>query len=283
MTTWRIAEDAPIETLQSVFCSTDVEQVRQALQRVGGDVITAIAQSLEEALGGSPEATRTYVSAYRCLGAGLLEEVRDRPEVVCHAEQRNPMEEGRDALWLMVELLGTGSAEAPFSPWTRYCDLADAVALDCASRVRVMIGGPRLDAPVEPITLTGSHNLVVARFLRRVRHHLNHPDDENPLERLMEVFQLNKTELGRLFGVKRQAVDGWLEHGVPGERQEKLATLLALADLLERKLKSGRIPGVARRAADAYGGETMLSLIEQDRHAELLSSVRDAFDWSTAA
>jgi hypothetical protein len=97
------------------------------------------------------------------------------------------------------------------------------------------------------------------------------------------VFQLSKSELARLFGVTRQAVDGWLAHGVPGERQEKLATLLALADLLERKLKGERIPGVARRRADAYGGRSMLELIAEDRHRELLDLTRTSFDWSAAA
>ena len=52
----------------------------------------------------------------------------------------------------------------------------------------------------------------------------------------MRVFELSKSELGRLFGVTRQAIDGWRVGGVPADRQEKLASMLALADLLERKL-----------------------------------------------
>jgi hypothetical protein len=70
---------------------------------------------------------------------------------------------------------------------------------------------------------------------------------------------------------------------VPAERQEKLAALLALCDVLERKLKRDRIAGVARREAAAYGGHTMLQMIADDRHRELLESVRDAFDWSQPA
>jgi transcriptional regulator with XRE-family HTH domain len=107
--------------------------------------------------------------------------------------------------------------------------------------------------------------------------------DEHPLRRLMEAFELSKTELGSLFGVRRQAVDQWLERGVPSERQEKVQTLLAIADLLERKLKPGRLAGVARRPADAYGGKTMLELIAADRHRELLELVRESFDWASAA
>jgi hypothetical protein len=99
----------------------------------------------------------------------------------------------------------------------------------------------------------------------------------------MEAFDLSKSELGRLFGVSRQAIDGWLVKGVPSERQEKLATLLAVTDLLERKLKAGRLPGIARRAAAAYDGQTMLDLMAADRHDELLAKVRESFDWASAA
>ena len=90
-------------------------------------------------------------------------------------------------------------------------------------------------------------------------------------------------ELASLFGVRRQAVDQWLARGIPSERQEKVQTLVAVCDLLERKLKPGRLAGVARRPADAYGGKTMLELIAANRHRELLELVRDSFDWASAA
>ena len=152
------------------------------------------------------------------------------------------------------------------------------------SRVRQLIGlsGLRLaqaDAGVGDVV----DDLAAWRFLRRVRFYLNHPDGEHPLRRLMDEFELSKTELGSLFGVRRQAVDQWLERGVPAERQEKVQTLLAITDLLERKLKPGRLAGAARRPADAYGGKTMLELISEDRHRELLELVRDSFDWASAA
>jgi len=100
---------------------------------------------------------------------------------------------------------------------------------------------------------------------------------------LAPLGQLQIGALASLFGVRRQAVDQWLERGVPSERQEKVQTLIAICDLLERKLKPGRLAGVARRPADAYGGKTMLELIAADQHRELLELVRDSFDWATAA
>jgi phage terminase Nu1 subunit (DNA packaging protein) len=100
------------------------------------------------------------------------------------------------------------------------------------------------------------------------------------LTSVQEPFELNKTDTARLFGVSRQAVDAWHESGVPPARQEKAATVAAIADLLSKRLKSERIPGVARRPADAYGGLTMLEMIQCNRHAELLALTRGSFDWS---
>jgi hypothetical protein len=62
-----------------------------------------------------------------------------------------------------------------------------------------------------------------------------------------------------------------------------VATISSIADLLERKLKPGRVAGIARRAAPAYGGKTMLELIAEERHDELLEITRRSFDWATAA
>ena len=101
------------------------------------------------------------------------------------------------------------------------------------------------------------------------------------LDGIEEPLALSKTELGRLFGVTRQAVDGWHLHGVPAARQAKAATVAAIVDLLSHRLKRERIPGVARRPARAYGGLTMLEMIERDRHEELLELTRRSFDWAS--
>ena len=103
------------------------------------------------------------------------------------------------------------------------------------------------------------------------------------LDEIQVAFGLSKSELGRLFGVSRQAVDQWRVRGLPSNRQEKAATVAATADLLSHQLKAERLPGIARRPAAAYGGSTMLEMIARDRHRELLEGVRRTFDWSTTA
>jgi DNA-binding XRE family transcriptional regulator len=266
----------------------NLQRVRRALRELdGGELLPALGAQLALALRGSDDATREYVRCYHVLTLRVLDEAhRARPDVVVR------MADGQLALLDIkgsprrapVEALETASAEAPFGPWTARFPLEEAVALDLASRVAQLIGLRALDlAPADPGLGEVVDDLTARRFLRRVRFHLNHPDEEHPLVRVMDAFELSKTELASLFGVRRQAVDQWLERGVPSERQEKMQTLLAICDLLERKLKPGRLAGVARRPADAYGGKTMLELIAADRHRELLELVRDSFDWASAA
>jgi hypothetical protein len=277
----------PSKTTSPLF-ARDPERVRRALSELeDGALLPPLGSRLARALEGSDEATREYVRCFHVLTLLVLDEAhRARPDLVVRtADGHLAVVDVKGApRRAPVEALETASAEAPFGPWTARFPLEEAVALDLTSRVRQLIGLRALElepgkTPVGEIP----DDLTAQRFLRRVRFHLNHPDDEHPLRRLMDAFDLSKTELGSLFGVRRQAVDQWLDRGVPPERQEKVQTLVAICDLLERKLKAGRLAGVARRPADAYGGKTMLELIAEDRHRELLELVRDSFDWTSAA
>ena len=103
------------------------------------------------------------------------------------------------------------------------------------------------------------------------------------LERSQEVFGLTTSDVARLYGVSRQAVDQWHDRGIPAAHQQKAAAVAAVADLLSHRLKPERIPGIARRPAGAYGDRTMLEMIAQDRHLELLDEVRRSFDWAATA
>jgi hypothetical protein len=273
---------------QTLFRAREPERVRGALRQLkDGRLLASLESPLELALHGSDEATREYVRGYRELTTCLLVNAHR-----IHQDLVVVTEEGEVALVdgngqparAPIGALENGAAEAPFTPWVARYELADAVGLDLTSRARVVLGDRALNPPATdngwaPI----GDDLDAQRFIRRVRHFLNHPEARHPLHRIAEAFGLSKTELGGLFGVRRQAVDQWLARGVPPERQEKVATLDALVDVLERKLKPGRLPGVARRPAAAYGGETMLDLIRQDRQRELLDLVHASFDWATAA
>jgi transcriptional regulator with XRE-family HTH domain len=268
-----------------VFTAPDAEHAVRALHELdGGELLASLSRNLSDALSGSDAATRRYVADYRRLTGALLAAGRDlRPDLIVQNGRALTLRDGKGRpAEALIGVLENGSAEAPFTNWGAG-DLAlhEAAALHLANRLRAILGLSVLPEP--PSTPAVEDDVAAQRFLRRVRFHLNHPDSENPLRRIMDAFALSKTDVARLFGVSRQAVDGWLAGGVPPERQEKIATLLALCDVLQRKLKADRLPGVARRPADAYGGRTMLELIAAGRHGELLQSVRDSFDWQNAA
>src|SRR3954449_10882100 len=98
------------------------------------------------------------------------------------------------------------------------------------------------------------------------------------LDPIAERFELSETELGRLFGVSRQAVGQWRERGVPSNRMAKVTTVAAIGDLLGHQLKAERIPGVARRPADAYGGLSMLGRTESAKQDGLRMRTRRSLD-----
>lgn len=236
-----------------------------------GELLSSLSQCLPDALHGSEDATRVYVAAYRRLTDALLEQGRtlcpdrivETPAGLTFCDAR-----GRPAIAL-TDVLESLSVEAPFTSWTLQLPVAEAVAVHLVNRMREMLSCPLLTEPSEPPEV--EDDLAAQRFIRWVRFHLNRPDAANPLRRVMEALELSKTETASLFGVSRQAIGQWVADGVPTERQEKLATLLALCDLLERKLKADRLPGIARRPAEVYGGLTMLELVAEDRHNELLA------------
>jgi len=268
-----------------LFEATDADEVRVALRSVVDALIVELQRHLDEALRGSDDAARNYVRSCRSLADALLEQGRGaRPDLILdgYDGRLTVADANGHAAGALLGVLENASVDAPFLSWTATFESGDAVALELVNRLRMLVGARTLAPPAAPVP-PPVDDLAAQRFQRRVRHYLNHPEDENPLLRLLALFALSKSELGRLFGVTRQSIDGWLAHGVPSDRQEKLATLLALADLLERKLKPRRIPGVARRPAEAYGGGTMLELIASDRQRELLELVRESFDWSQAA
>jgi hypothetical protein len=273
---------APEEAF-GIFTAPDVGGVIEALHTRHHNLLVALERHLPDALHGSLEATRCYVDGYRRLTNALLLEARAlRPDRFASPEHGLTLcDAAGQPTAALLDALENSSTEAPFTTWTRTLSVSDAAAVHLANRCRALLGCPVLTEPREPPRV--DDDLSALRFLRRVRFQLNHPDTMNPLRRIMEAFDLTKTDTAHLFGVTRQAISQWLDDGVPVDRQEKLTALLALLDILQRKLKADRLPGIARRAAEAYGGLTMMEMIAADRHDELLAITRASFAWDQAA
>jgi hypothetical protein len=259
-------------------------RLRSLFDNLAREEIAQLGSTVERALHGDSRAASAYVRSYRRLTRALLTSAAEsRPELfvigaTCRVELQS--RSGARAGWIGAAL-DQSAAEAPFSRWAALLGLREGVAMHALASLRALIpDSPPLDAPATDEMLPIS-DIDARRFLRGVRRQLD--TDQPQLERIQEIFGLNNTELGTLFGVSRQGVKEWIEGGVPAGRQDMVATVAAIADLLERKLKLDRIPGVARRPADAYGGLTMLDLISQGRERELLDITRRSFDWATAA
>jgi hypothetical protein len=246
----------------------------------------ALGRTMERAVGGSRPAVRVYVDRYRQTARRLFEAAQLMfPESVVRTEDRLAVvDAGGRASVAPVVALEEGAVQAPFSAWVGAYGAELGVMLDLVCRVRATVrdAGPlvlpdRTAAPPHWEVDDGA----LLYFIRAVRYELQH--DRSALDTISESFELSETELAGLFGVRRQAVSQWRAEGIPSGRQEKVAAVASIADLLARKLKAERLPGIARRPADAYGGLTMLEMVNQDRHDELLASVRESFSYATTA
>lgn len=279
--------------IEEVLSARNPDGVADAVEQLAGPALAQIGSSLPEAIAGERAQVRAYVLAYRSLEGLLLDAVEaSRPGLIVVDEahkfassaELEPHEGGDEepVPWLRAAL-ELGAMSAPFGEWVGALGVRRGTAVAVASQLRSLLRESHpLAAPTEHVVPGWLVNARDAtRFYRAVSDELAR--EEAPLERIASVLEVSRTELAQLFGVRRQAIEQWEARGVPGERQEKLATLDAIVDLLAAKLKPERIPGVVRRPAAAYGDRTILDAIAVGEEALVLDQLRDAFDWASAA
>ncbi len=222
--------------------------------RLDPKLVADVRRWLPAALAGDEQAARRYARAWRALVRTFLAEDPEAPpaaaEVLDHLALTGPFD--------------------PEGPFQALVSVATGIIPSMA-----LVTAPR----VARSALPRPENY--ARFARTVVAELCGAG--TGLDHLMASWGITFTDVARLFGVRRQAVQQWLDHGVPAARQPKLVAILEVADLLERNLLPERIPGIVRTASDAYDGRSMLELIADDRQEELLESVRRSFDWAWSA
>jgi hypothetical protein len=217
------------------------------------DTRDAVLAELPAAIAGDDAAARRYARAWHALVEELL---ADRPGVSSTA----------------ADILDHVAITAPFSPRGPLQALVSATA----GIIPSMTGSFPATAPFEL-----PDPLDYQRFARVVLRELSGAG--TGLERVMAAWQLSISDVARLFGVARQAVQQWLDVGVPPARQVKLVAILRTAELLERNLQAERIAAVVRTPARAYGGRSILEATAADDHAAVLASVERSFDWSSTA
>ncbi|MGH2812878.1 MAG: hypothetical protein ACRDI1_09225 [Actinomycetota bacterium] len=271
--------------------SSEIERILTDEPEAVADAVQALFGELVERLAALPVGTLEdvgpFVEAYRSLLGAMLRAIHEvEPHLVAIDGDRPVLvdSQGR-ASPVAVEVLQLSVLQAPFSTWVEKFGPGLGMALHLTSEIRTLLPGyqpirmPR-EWMVFPHVEVSQDQFT--RFSRNVWSELEGPGRPQ-LEVLMDSFELSKTEVARLFGVRRQAIDQWLKSGVPANRTEKLASVLAIADLLTNKLKTDRVPGVVRRPSGAFGGNSILECIAADRHLEVLDSLHETFDWAATA
>lgn len=141
---------------------------------------------------------------------------------------------------------------------------------------RHLVGVSELDPRQAAAELVAAHR-GEGSWLEEFADYLDKHRAGQSLSRTLSVWDLNQSQAARLFGVSRQALNKWLEHGVPSERAEAIADLAASTDLLVRYLKRDRIPAVVRRPVAALQNRSLLDLIEDGDTTTLLEACRAMF------
>ncbi|MDJ0869248.1 MAG: hypothetical protein QNK03_24305 [Myxococcota bacterium] len=268
----------------------DPDKVLEACASFANKELAELDHIVAAALAGKPSAIHGYVETSRRLIHLLLAGVHEeQPDVViATATGLAATDVEQRPVNFLEAYLELGALEAPFSPWVSRYGPGKGSALFLVSRFRTAVpgAGPLLVSKREALLphwqAVGPEEF--ARFVRRVSELLTVWSDSVPqLEQVKHLFGLSNSELGRLFGASRQAATTWLAKGVPPARLPKLNTVARIGDLLQRKLKPGRVPAVVRNRAPAYDGRTMLDVIADDDHDMLLDDVRATFDWAATA
>jgi transcriptional regulator with XRE-family HTH domain len=250
-----------------IVAGTPLSRVAAAAEEIAGEAIAEIEASLPRALAGDREQVSLYVAAYGRLTDQLLDALADDKEL--------------EAVPWVKTVLRNEAMSAPFTYWVGRLGPGQGTALAAVELLRGMLPkGKPLPRPAErrlPVWNIDEGDVV--RFYRAVAVSLE--GEESPIEVVRKVLGLSRTEFAALFGVRRQALDGWERKGLPAERQTKLAAISGIADLLAKQLKPERIPAVVRRPAPAYGGRSILEGIAAGKEDEILVALRDGFDWAS--
>ncbi len=103
------------------------------------------------------------------------------------------------------------------------------------------------------------------------------------MQRTVRLWDISATQLGRMFGISRQAASKWLLDGAPASRRDQVAVLGQATDLLDQWVKRERIPAVVRRPVEVLGGRTRLEVALAGEFDVLLAELRDTFDLTRIA
>lgn len=87
---------------------------------------------------------------------------------------------------------------------------------------------------------------------------------ERLLDEISSIFGLTESDLACLFGVRRQSVAKWREHGMPAQRIATLEHMAGLAKVLRNEIIPTHIPEIVRRKDSWLDDKSILQTIAND-------------------
>lgn len=120
-------------------------------------------------------------------------------------------------------------------------------------------------------------------LLRKVIDQLDQELASRPLDRITRLWDVSASQIGKMFGVSRQAATTWLHDGPPAARADQIALLDQSTNLLAQWIKRERIPAVVRRPIDQLGGRSRLEVALAGEFELLRDELNDTFDVSRIA
>lgn len=269
---------------RDVLVEREPKRAVRALEREAPDLVSRLETVVNEAVHGRPVAIREYVRLWRALLQRLLQVTRSaQPDLVAVVGDRLFVADikGRPAT-LTTELIDQVALYAPFSPWVSKYGPGRGVALCLLSELRRGLRGSEALLPdgILEFPFSEVDSQEFRRFASLVWHELLSSD---LLESISSSLQLSDTDLGELFGVRRQAIGQWRDKGIPEERLARVHTVQRIVDILRRNLKLERIPAVVRKPAQAYGRRSIIDAIKRGDEDRVLKELERTFDWATTA
>jgi transcriptional regulator with XRE-family HTH domain len=273
-----------VDDLEEALVADSAKECAQKLA-TRPERFAVFSESLPHAIQGEWAAVQVVVNRWHGLLGDLLEAAANRaPQLVTRVDDhlgiRTAAQQASDE---PVNYLEHFICDIPFSPMVASYGPGIGVGVAAVDALRGLLPGwSRLRTETSLGWAPWEYGSNQVRYRRLVEIALRY--SQPPLNQVRDMFDLTNTEFADLFGVTRQAIEQWERVGdVPAARRARLANLLSVGEILERKLQPGRLPLIARRPAAAYGGQTMLEMVRVGRDQELKEITERALDWSTTA
>jgi hypothetical protein len=94
------------------------------------------------------------------------------------------------------------------------------------------------------------------------------------LNEIQETLQLTGNDMGRIFGVSRQAVEQWRSRTPPVDKAAAVDRVADCVAELARRFKPQRLPAIAREPLPILAGRSILQTLESDGPAAIYEFFR---------